>query len=134
MSNKTRLQTNNTTLDGYIARVNTAKDVAASLPDAGNGGSGGGSVETCTVMFGNDAPPLLEPATIYYTNGNMASATHEFDIMSGTSITVAKNTIISVFPWSSMSTTSGDCVTITQTYEGGGHYMINGDSTIIYGG
>ena len=47
MSNKTQLQTNNTTLDGYIARINAAKEVAASLPDAG--GSGGASVETCTV-------------------------------------------------------------------------------------
>lgn len=47
MSNKTQLQTNNTTLDGYIARINAAKDVAAELPEAGSGG--GGSVEACTV-------------------------------------------------------------------------------------
>lgn len=33
MSNKTQLQTNNTNLDALIARVNTAKDAAASLPD-----------------------------------------------------------------------------------------------------
>jgi hypothetical protein len=41
MSNKTQLQTNNTALDALITRVNAAKDVAASLPEAG-GGSGGG--------------------------------------------------------------------------------------------
>jgi hypothetical protein len=41
MSNKTQLQTNNTKLDALITRVNAAKDVAASLPEAG--GSGGGS-------------------------------------------------------------------------------------------
>jgi hypothetical protein len=35
MSNKTQLQINNTSLDSYIARVNAAKDIAASLPDAG---------------------------------------------------------------------------------------------------
>lgn len=35
MSNKTQLQTNNASLDGYIARVNAAKDVAANLPEAG---------------------------------------------------------------------------------------------------
>lgn len=42
MSNKTQLQTNNTALDTLITRVNAAKDVAASLPEAG-GGSGGGT-------------------------------------------------------------------------------------------
>ena len=34
MSNKTQLQTNNTKLDALITRVNSAKDVAASLPEA----------------------------------------------------------------------------------------------------
>jgi hypothetical protein len=43
MSNKTQLQTNNTALDGYIARINAAKDIAASLPEAG-GGSGCGVI------------------------------------------------------------------------------------------
>lgn len=53
MSNKTQLQTNNTNLDALITRVNAAKDTAASLPEAGSGGSGGGSVETCTVTVTN---------------------------------------------------------------------------------
>ena len=35
MSNKTQLQINNTSLDSYIDRVNAAKDIAASLPEAG---------------------------------------------------------------------------------------------------
>ena len=43
MSNKTQLQTNNTTLDGYITRINAAKDVVAGLPEAG-GSSGTVSV------------------------------------------------------------------------------------------
>lgn len=47
MSNKTQLQTNNTALDALIARVNAAKDTAASLPETG----GGGGVETCTVKI-----------------------------------------------------------------------------------
>jgi hypothetical protein len=34
MTNKAKLQENNTALDGYIARVNAAKDVASNLPDA----------------------------------------------------------------------------------------------------
>lgn len=37
MSNKTQLQTNNASLDECIARVNAAKDVAATLPEAGGG-------------------------------------------------------------------------------------------------
>lgn len=41
MTNKYRLQENNANLDGYIARVNAAKDVAATLPEAGGGGSVG---------------------------------------------------------------------------------------------
>ena len=39
MSNKTQLQTNNTNLDALITRVTAAKDTAASLPEAGGGGS-----------------------------------------------------------------------------------------------
>jgi hypothetical protein len=50
MSNKTQLQTNNTNLDALILRVNAAKNTAASLPEAG----GGGSSETCTVTFDNE--------------------------------------------------------------------------------
>jgi hypothetical protein len=46
MSNKTQLQTNNASLDDYIARINAAKDVAAGLPEVGGSG---GNVETCTI-------------------------------------------------------------------------------------
>lgn len=49
MSNKTQLQTNNTKLDALITRVNAAKDVAASLPEAGGGG--GVSLETSSVTI-----------------------------------------------------------------------------------
>ena len=35
MSNKTQLQTNNASLDGYISRIQAAKEVAATLPEAG---------------------------------------------------------------------------------------------------
>ena len=106
--------------------------VFGSYEGSGSGGSSsGGSVETCNVTFACDAP-AMGSVTIYYTNGNLSSSTHEFDIMSGTSITVAKNTLINVIPWSSMSSANGDCVTITQSYAGGGSYVINGDSTITY--
>lgn len=45
MSNKTQLQTNNTNLQSLIDRVNAAKDIAASLPEAGSGGSSGGGLD-----------------------------------------------------------------------------------------
>ena len=35
MSNKSRLQTNNTNLDTLVTRVNATKNTAASLPEAG---------------------------------------------------------------------------------------------------
>lgn len=35
MSNKTQLQTNNASLDRYISRIQAAKEVAATLPEAG---------------------------------------------------------------------------------------------------
>lgn len=81
MSNKTQLQTNNASLDGYIARINAAKDVAAGLPDAG---SGGASVETCTVTieyadadFGGIGaiPESVIYGSILDDNGNIQTVT-----------------------------------------------------------
>ena len=63
MSNKTQLQTNNTTLDGYITRINAAKEVAASLPEAGGSGSSG-DIETCTVTI-NCYPEYGAPIDIF---------------------------------------------------------------------
>lgn len=45
MSNKTQLQTNNTNLDTLITRVNAAKDVAASLPEAGPEGDESSNID-----------------------------------------------------------------------------------------
>ena len=61
MSNKTQLQTNNTKLDALITRVNSAKDTAASLPEAGSGGSSEG-LEVCTVTI--NCPDTY----LYYAN------------------------------------------------------------------
>lgn len=56
MSNKTQLQTNNTALDALITRVNAAKDVAASLPEAG---AGGGGARTVSVTVNNQSSRLV---------------------------------------------------------------------------
>lgn len=68
MSNKTQLQTNNATLDNYIARINAAKEVAVGLPEAG--GSSGGSVETCTFTFSGISSNYYYPKYISYMTIN----------------------------------------------------------------
>ena len=128
MSNKTQLQTNNTTLDSLISRVNAAKDVAASLPEAG---SSSGGVELCYCTIVCDAP-ASGTHTITYTTEGMQLATEDFEIMSGTQVEVVKGTIVTLTPWSSQSECSGDCTKIF-TLGVCGSYFINGDSTLRYG-
>lgn len=90
MSNKIQLQTNNTALDTLITRVNAAKDVAASLPDAG-----GGSTEACTVTL---SPTLSLLRLIYQSPDGIL---HHYDDMQGlgtvefpASFTVNKNSLV----------------------------------------
>ena len=65
MSNKQQLQTNNTNLDALITRVNAAKDVAASLPEAGG-------LEVCNVTITSfNSIELLSYST--YENGIVAT-------------------------------------------------------------
>lgn len=94
MSNKTQLQTNNTTLDGYIARINAAKEVAASLPEAG--GSSGGSVETITIT----CTTLPDPGTvIYYMDETMTL--QQKSVGKNAQYTIVKGTIFIVENWPS---------------------------------
>lgn len=74
MSNKTQLQTNNTNLASYTDRVSALIDVANSLPEAG--GSGGGSVDTCTVNIvttrgGNDTARIVGYMCTSVDNGQI---------------------------------------------------------------
>lgn len=68
MSNKTQLQTNNTALDALITRVNAAKDVAASLPEAS--GSGGGGTMTVSVTVYNQST-----REVHYWDGSQQNRT-----------------------------------------------------------
>ena len=98
MSNKTQLQTNNTNLDALIARVNAAKNTAASLPEVGSGGSSGGGLETVIVTFGSTPDP---GSTVYYIDSAQTLQTTE--IQSNLSINVLKNTIlVTADYWGSM--------------------------------
>lgn len=88
MSNKTQLQTNNTALDGYITRINAAKEVAAGLPEAGGGG--GGSLETYSGKISYELIP--SPLTVTYTDSTLNYTTVTIDSL--TNINVVKNTIV----------------------------------------
>ena len=85
MSNKTQLQTNNASLDGYIARINAAKEVAASLPEAGGSG---GSVETVTITNRLVSEPDAE---IHYIDGTMTLQSEA--LQKGSAYEIAKGTI-----------------------------------------
>ena len=67
MSNKTQLQTNNTALDALITRVNAAKDVAASLPEASDGSGSVPIVETCAITFNYSSTSTMILSSICYT-------------------------------------------------------------------
>ena len=78
MSNKTRLQTNNTNLQSLINKAN-------ALPDAGSGG-GGGNIETTTLAIMTDYTSMTRN-NIYigrvccsiYENGIISSGTALYD-------------------------------------------------------
>jgi hypothetical protein len=93
MSNKTQLQTNNTALDALITRVNAAKEVAASLPEAGSGGD----VETCTVTLNYQR---LSLGAVVYTTPDGAGYMNSFNNSTTGSLTIeniVKNSAFVVF-------------------------------------
>lgn len=96
----------------------------------GSGGGSGGSVETCECIF-DCAAPAMETATVHYIDGNMTLTSKDFSIMDGTRIEVAKNTIITVVPWTSMTQMSGSCSQLCASWVGGS-FIISGYSTIVY--
>ena len=112
MSNKTQLQTNNTNLDALIARVNAAKDVAASLPEAG-GGSGGGSVEVVTGTITASSPFGVSGA-VYYLDENMSVQQKDTE---GT-ISVVKNSIVFVLNGGDGVNLAGNYTLLESTIDG----------------
>ena len=90
MSNKTQLQTNNTNLDALIARVNAAKITVASLPEAGGGEPGGGSLETVTITLSDH---LMEPGSMVYYLDSTFSLQSAY-LVANMSFTTIKNSIL----------------------------------------
>lgn len=121
MSNKTQLQTNNTNLDTLIARVNTAKNTVASLPEAGGGGSSG-NVETCTITIVEDGPAATFIGQLFYTASD-GSIMSKSNINAGESLVVIKNTMVTT-----SASLLGSAVLIGNFY--GNVYQITGNCTI----
>jgi hypothetical protein len=119
MSNKTRLQTNNTNLQALIDKAN-------SLPDAGGSG-GGGSIETCTLTL-RGACPLNGDETVHYINSSLTAQSADFpDMMATNTLTVVKNSFV-FFVGSLTLGASGGITRITTI--SGRLYFISGDATL----
>ena len=128
MSNKTQLQTNNANLDALITRVNAAKDVAASLPDAGGGG--GSNIDTCTVTLGSDAP-LYGEEMAWYVDGSFALRVAGIpDFGDRVQITVIKNTIMCT---NCYLTPSEKICLISDDNPPMYAYFVSGEGNLVYG-
>lgn len=114
MSNKSRLQTNNTNLQELINKAN-------ALPDAG-----GGSVKTCTVGVSLDAPALMAPIA-YYTDSNMII--QSVSLSDSNTLTVPIGTLLVTAGGSLIDSITGDGEKLA--YNGGiSVFKINGASAI----
>ena len=116
-----QIQQHNTTLQALI-------DTANALPEAGSG-SGGGSVETCTVTISPDIMNSFTSPTYYYTEA--ISMTIQSLTTQDATIIVPKNTILIIINWSSYSLADGACNQIfyNSIYTA---YEITGDCTFTY--
>ena len=121
MSNKTQLQTNNTALDALIARVNAAKDTAASLPEAG-GGSGDGGITTCVVTLS-----LSNGANANFVDQNLQ---YQTGVTSGT-VNVVKHSVIVLNTYSSYGVASGSYVELERV-PGYALYLVTGDCSFTH--
>lgn len=119
MSNKSRLQTNNTNLQALINKAN-------ALPEAGGGGSGG--METCTVTATQPGGPTPVIPYIVYTNSNMEIVSE--DLTDALTLTVVKGTILLGIDGSSMDNVVSGDASIIHHYGTQTSFQINGNATI----
>lgn len=88
------------------------------------GGSGGGSVETCTFTMSIESP-ISGSCYIYYVDGNMAQQSATVAMMDSATVTVLKNSLLCVT--TGIMTSSGSLTTVYNNV-----YYISGDATAAY--
>jgi hypothetical protein len=121
MSNKTQLEANNVALDGYIARINAAKEIAAGLPEAG--GSGGGSVETCTGTIKSSGLPNTN--SVWFLNANLQPESCTPGSKIATTFTAVKGSFVYI---NGTITTNRTLNGVTQLYSSNYNIVVSVDS------
>lgn len=116
-----KLENNTTSLQAILETVN-------NLPNA----SGGGSVETCTVVIDIIAP-IQGGVEAYYIGDGMTLQSTDISMM-GVTINVVKNTMLLLIGWSSMSECSENAEQICPEiyFNGNMIYFIKDDCTLTY--
>lgn len=117
MSNKSRLQTNNTNLQALIDKAN-------SLPDAGSG------LETVTITLECNAP-VAEDVYVYYVDGSSTAQSTLFPaaLADGKQITVQKNSLLVAESMVNIMS----CGSVVANLSGRRVCFINNNGTLILG-
>ena len=120
--------------DGNLVAENIANGVSifgVTGTHAGGGSSGSDTIDTCTIALRIDAPTLTAP-TIYSLDVNGDYQVTDFAML-GNEITVPKDTLVTVFSWSSNSMATGD---IRKVYYNNmvAIYFVAGNGTLTYTG
>lgn len=105
-----KLEQNTTSLDEVLAMVN-------ALPDAGSGGGGGASVETCNVYFEFESTPVAM-SYMTYVNGAYVPVAEENPVI-GTRENVVVNSLVSImqrYDYYITADTTGAELLLTSTY------------------
>lgn len=115
----TTLQTNNTDLQAILNKVN-------ALPEAGSGGSGGTTVETCTGTIRSYNIP--NPNSVWFLNSNMQPESLTPSAKSVTTFTAVKGSFVYIYgtvtPTSSDLKLNGATLLYSQNY----HIVVSIDS------
>jgi len=118
----------------YTELLTDLETAIDALPDAG---SGGGSVETCTVEISNDLAPgvtYADTGDCYYTGPNMEVTIAQWIVDQTLTIEVVKGTTLILFNHSTQYRTTGDVALISGSLGQNGVmvsvFTVSGDGTI----
>lgn len=115
----------------YTSLLTDLEAAVDALPDAGSGGSGGGSVETCTVTITQYKGGVFVPMddTMMFYTGADSMATCQ-TVNDGSIVTVVKNSLVVLYIWPSASgATNAEMLNHENGVAG---YKITGDAILEY--